>query len=145
MKIIIEGVDRIGKTTLANKLIEKYNCDYLHFTRHDPRDFEFYSQTMRKENVIHDRHFIGEMIYPEVFNRKNELSVVDFYRLFAKSKDENVLIIVMYTSDLAILDQRMDTEEYEEIRQQYKIINEKFMDYAKSFPLYIIGFDVSKF
>ena len=49
--IIVEGCDLTGKDTLCLKLAEKYNLDFVHINSHDPNDFDFYVQTMRKKNV----------------------------------------------------------------------------------------------
>ena len=39
MKIILEGCDGTGKTTLAKLLAEKYGLDICHCTAEDPKDF----------------------------------------------------------------------------------------------------------
>ena len=44
MRIILEGCDGTGKTTLANILAFKYGLDICHCTASDPSDFQFYKQ-----------------------------------------------------------------------------------------------------
>ena len=78
MKIIIEGADGTGKTTLAKILADKYGLEICHCTQHDPADFYFYRETLRKENVIWDRHTIGELIYPLIFDRKAKITDVSY-------------------------------------------------------------------
>lgn len=48
MKIILEGADGTGKTTLAKILAERYGLDICHCTQDDPNDFIFYQQSIRK-------------------------------------------------------------------------------------------------
>ena len=48
MKVILEGCDGTGKTTLAKLLAERYGLDICHCTQYDPADYDFYSHTMRK-------------------------------------------------------------------------------------------------
>ena len=63
-KVIIDGCDLTGKTTLINKLIAYYNdpdLSYLHFSYRDRTDYDFYNTMLDKENFISDRHFIDEI------------------------------------------------------------------------------------
>lgn len=89
MKIILEGCDCTGKTTLAKQLCEKYNLYYSHVTSKDPNDFEFYFNTMKTDNIIWDRHLLGEMIYPTVYNRKGNLNL----KIFIKCQNVNIIMM----------------------------------------------------
>jgi len=69
--IILEGVDKAGKTTLANKLSEKYGLEIRKFgiPKGDPT-FE-YSKTLRdiSSPIILDRFLFGELPYSIVKRR----------------------------------------------------------------------------
>ena len=78
--VILDGCDGTGKTTLAKIIAAKYGWDICHCTGDDPKDYEFYRQTGKKQNVVWDRHTIGELIYPTVFNRKPELATAAVHR-----------------------------------------------------------------
>lgn len=95
--IIIEGPDCSGKTTLAKRINEYYNneLDIIHCTGHDPKDYDFYKQLMRKKNVIFDRHFVGETIYPVVFNREPQLTIDEFNDLVIYAKDNKIPVIIV--------------------------------------------------
>ena len=101
--IILEGPDCSGKSTLAKKIAEHYNNDteynIVHNTGHDPNDYDFYYQLMRKTNVIYDRLFIGETIYPKIFNRAQKLNVEEFDRLVSVAKNLHIPIIVVVPSN----------------------------------------------
>ena len=133
-KIIIEGCDKVGKTTLAKKLSKKYKLDVLHFNRYDKTNHIFYSQTMKKTNYIFDRHFIGEMIYPFIFNRKKQLNKEQFEKLLKQANDENVKIIVLYETDEVLL-KRIKKENYKEVKDNFLKINNMFIDIAKKYNI----------
>ena len=106
MKIILEGCEGTGKTTLAKKLIERYGLDYVHITNKDPNDYMFYKQTLRKEDVIYDRHFIGEMIYPKVFSRKGNLDRNRLDKLFAFAEAQGACVLIL-TADIEEIKKRV--------------------------------------
>lgn len=84
MRVIIEGAEGTGKSTLAAALAEKHGLDVCHCGRDDPGDYEFYLHTSRKENCVWDRHTIGELIYPKVFNRPGRLNAEDCHLVIWK-------------------------------------------------------------
>lgn len=95
MRVILEGVDGSGKTTLANILAHKYGLQICHCTQHDPTDFNFYKETLRKENVVWDRHTIGELIYPKVFDRKTNVTGLEVKAIIDRAKSEGAKIFVL--------------------------------------------------
>lgn len=143
MRVIIEGVDRIGKTTIAKKIAKKHKLDYIHCIKEDPTDFDFYFQTLRKNNFIFDRHFIGEMIYPMIFDREKKLSADEFTKIMEYCKEENIVVIILYTDDHELLNKRMKKEKYKEVKFNYQIINNAFYTIGKDNPSYIKMFNVS--
>jgi thymidylate kinase len=147
MKIIIEGADGTGKTTLSQKLLKHYNIkSYVHVNREDPNDYDFYKQTMKKTSVLFDRHFIGEMIYPKIFNRKQNLNTLTFEMLLEQSKKEQVKIIILYTDNFTleerIIQKSESHEEFEEVIQNILEINRQFLEIAAKYHIEII--DTSK-
>ena len=144
MRVIIEGCDGTGKTTLVKLLAERYRLDICHCTAKDPKDFEFYKQTARKENVIWDRHTIGELIYPDVFGRKPEISPEDARIALSYCRENGGKVFVL-TADDEIIKKRLSLRDIsEDIRILEKIseINHKFMFYANYLNVPVI--DTSK-
>lgn len=131
MKIIIEGCDGTGKTTLCKQLAEKYKLDSMHITSKDPNDFAFYQQLIRKENVVYDRNVIGEMIYPKIFDRKQNLTLVDYLYLTEKAIEQGVIILVL-TTDSDEIYRRLDERgnEDERIYKNIELIDSQFKHYA---------------
>lgn len=139
MKIILEGCDGTGKTTLAKLLADKYKLDICHCTQTDPADYEFYKQTARKDNVIWDRHTLGELVYPEVFDRMPKIGVEDARLTLAYAREAGAKIFVL-TADISEIRQRLLRRGPEDPRIWNKLewINEKFLFYADIFHIPVI-------
>lgn len=142
MKIILEGCDGTGKTTLAKLLAEKYGLDICHCTADDPGDFEFYKNTARKENVVWDRHTIGELIYSRVFNRHCKIGSEDARIALAYARENGGKVFVL-TADNDELKKRLEEKnEDPKILDNLAWINNEFKFYAKRFNVPVI--DTSK-
>lgn len=144
MKIILEGADGTGKTTLAKILAERYGLDIVHCTQHDAADYDFYRQTLRKENVVWDRHTLGELIYPHVFNRKAQIGTEDARLIMHYAKREGVKVFVL-TADTDVIRERLSKRfppEHENILNTIDDIDDMFKFYAGEFHVPII--DTSK-
>lgn len=139
MKIILEGCDGTGKTTLAKKLQERYGIDYVHINRQDPTSYEFYSQTLGKTDIIWDRHFVGEMIYPTVFKRKPNLRMADFENLLAKAKEQNIVILILTAGEEQLIASSKKRPEYEEVVKNLITINGQFIAIADIYQIPLIN------
>ena len=135
MKIILEGVDGAGKTTLAKILADKYGLDICHCTQHDAADYDFYRQTLRKENAVWDRHTLGELIYPRVFSRTQQIGTEDARLVMHYAKQEGVKVLVL-TADMHTLLARLNRRQVPEsplivdnlewIDKQFRLLAEEF-------------------
>ena len=73
MMIVLEGIDGVGKTTLANLLSKTYNAGIIHATRETPNDWAWFNELMdlaRDRNIIMDRSFWGQFVYQDPEERK---------------------------------------------------------------------------
>lgn len=140
MRIILEGADGVGKTTLANILSFKYGLDICHCTQHDPADFHFYKESVRKNNVIWDRHTIGELIYPKIFNRKQQITGEDARIVLWNAKELGTKIFVL-TEDPLLLQMRLLNRGGEDSRifDNIEMINNQFVFYAEQFNIPVIS------
>lgn len=143
MKIILEGCDGTGKTTLAKLLAERYGLDICHCTAADPGDYEFYKQTARKENVIWDRHTIGELIYSYVFDRQPQISPEDARLALAYAREAGTKIFVLTTNidEIKCRIARRGKED-QRILDNLEWINQRFLFFADYFHIPVI--DTSK-
>jgi hypothetical protein len=75
MRIFIEGPNGIGKTTLAKILCKRYDYDYVKENKPDKLGYQYYLEKMIycKNNIISDRAYLGEMVYPKIFNDNRPL------------------------------------------------------------------------
>lgn len=139
MRIIIEGCDGTGKTTLAKILADKYNLDICHCTSEDPSDYDFYLNSIRKNNVVWDRHTIGELIYPDVFSRTQQIGPESCRLILHHAKKLGAKIFVL-TSDIELIKKRLMEREGEDPRilEKLESINNKFLFYAREFHIPII-------
>lgn len=104
MRIIVDGNDGVGKTTLATKLQKDLDIkSYIHLSGSDPRNFDFYNNIMRKQNVIFDRSFLDDDIYSIIYNRPHGLSELET-RLLTNylAVSDDIFIIICYTNNKKI-------------------------------------------
>ena len=83
MIIVVEGPNNVGKTTFINKLKEKLpNFKVIHTDANTPNTYDYYIECLnKKEDIIYDRLFIGEMIYPILYNRTGKLDRYKYHDL----------------------------------------------------------------
>ena len=128
-RILIDGNDGIGKTTLAKRLGKELNVhSYIHLSYNDPRTFGFYNQIIEKDNAIFDRSFMDEVIYSDVFNRPCLLTDSQVNYLHERLKELDVIVIIAH-SDEKVYDKK---EHPEVIAKEYHIDN-YFKDLAKKY------------
>lgn len=139
MKVVIEGCDGTGKTTLARRLAEYYGVDLCHVTNRDSNTFDFYRELIGKEDIIWDRNVIGEMIYPKVFNRKGNLDYIDFDYLINRSREAGTKYIILTASD-DVIKNRLNTrgEPHKCVIDNIKFINGTFKNIAARYELPVI-------
>ena len=115
-KIVIEGPNNVGKSTLIDGLMEylrPLNWEVEHTSQLCPNDFDFYDHVLSNEEpMVFDRLHVGEMVYPEFYNRPGKISRCEFEELLFKH-DEHVLHVFV-------------DADYEFIVQANSIKNEKF-------------------
>lgn len=132
MRIIIEGADMTGKTTLAKYIVDNYpNMSYIHVNSKDPNNVEFYNITLEKTNVVFDRHFIGETIYPTLFNRQGNVFDAEFELIQRKAERLGYKIVVLTATKEQFLERLVDRpNEPKQIVENWESINESFKNVA---------------
>lgn len=92
MRLIIEGADGAGKSTLAKALGEHYGLRVIHLKGTDPMDYEFCHQLYRMNNVIFDRSFFSEKVYSKFYKLPSRLSEFETKKLFLEIEDFQVIV-----------------------------------------------------
>jgi adenylate kinase family enzyme len=127
MRIIIDGNDGVGKTTLAKRLRHDLDIKSLiHLSYNDPRDYNFYSTILKKTDVIFDRSFIDEPIYSFVLNRKAEFDINEELKLYNLLKELKYTVIICHTPEKIV-----KANEIKDIVAKETIIDEYFEKVAK--------------
>lgn len=135
MRVIIEGADGVGKTTLSKQIAENAGIDYIHFDADDPADFDFFKQFIKKDNIVCDRHVLGELVYPKYYGRKPRIAYEDARIIIGLLKQQyNADIRVMIGLPSAIDISEEDTI----IKQHWLEMQEDFIKLANDFHLDII-------
>jgi len=75
VNIIIEGLDRTGKTTLARALADRWGLRYRHFSKPEEHPLEEYGRVFEghARDLVIDRFHIGETVWPTIFSRTSQL------------------------------------------------------------------------
>lgn len=142
MNIIIEGPEASGKTTLANFILDHYPYfEYNHATSKTPNDYNYHKELLNKHYSLCDRFCIGELVYPKIYNREPKLNIGEVYNLFNQCKENNDIFIILYSSDINILKNRLkergEFNYLDEIEQQNKL----FYTYAWN----LINYDYDRY
>lgn len=72
MLLIIEGLDRTGKSSLAHSLVQDHKLDYRHFSKPEVHPLEEYERPLEHgpPRAVFDRFHLGEVVWPVVFQRQ---------------------------------------------------------------------------
>lgn len=74
MLVVVEGLDRTGKSTLSHQLANRHKLEYRHFDKPQRHPLDEYGRPLEAGLVeaVFDRYHWGETIWPEIFKRESE-------------------------------------------------------------------------
>lgn len=108
--IFIEGVDRTGKTTLANKLAEAFDLDYTHCSKpKTDNPFIEYSDTIDsiQKNSVFDRGYLGEFVYANLWRGGCNITAKQFEELdLACHFKFQYVILIHATAPIEVIKER---------------------------------------
>ena len=141
MNVILSGPDSCGKTTLGEKLRDKYNMKIIHSTATTRNTLEYHLDLLDyHDNTIFDRFSVGEMIFPKIYGRPAMLTEEEFFKTLRRVEDNNDIYIIFICSDIEILKKRLierGEEDYlAEITQQCELYTEVAAKMANFFGDY---------
>lgn len=114
MIVVIEGCDGTGKTTLANRFVEKMGARFYHCTADTPNDFEYFKEFIEESkhtHVVVDRFFYGQFVYQKPEERK--LTKEELHRLELEVSENG--IIIHATARCKDIKKRLNTRKEERI------------------------------
>lgn len=131
MRIILEGADLTGKSTLAKRLEKDFDLSYVHIIRKDSHSKEFYLNLLDKHDVIFDRHFIGESIYPYLFKREAKFGKDGFNEIKNRALELGYKIVVVFATEEQLLSRLKErNNEPEDVVKTLLEANKRFVDRA---------------
>lgn len=115
MKIIIEGIDRLGKGTLINNILKNYGAFPIIHSSSPPKGIENPGEYQREYfyncfnilndrdcSVIFDRCHLGEYIYGPLYRKTDPNFIFDIEKQFGNAC-EYTRLILLYTDDFSIM------------------------------------------
>ena len=91
MKIIIDGPNNVGKSTLIQQLNKTLKYPVLHIVKN--ATFEVFKQAFEINNVIFDRGPISELVYSEIYGRKSNLTLEQVKKLLNSPNVDSYILI----------------------------------------------------
>ena len=132
MQIILDGCDGTGKTTVSEKLANKLGCNIIRWTYAGDRSYQAYLDLMSCDNVVHDRSFISEMIYPKYFGRDSRLDASIVPILFDVIKSFGIKTFILTAKPETILERiGKRGDEFIDDNEKLVQINQDYLDIAK--------------
>lgn len=139
MRIMIDGCDGTGKTTVAEKLANELGCNIIRLTYNGDRSIMAYHQLMSIDNVVHDRSFISEIIYPKYFNRSSRLEPNCENYLQYLSEYIGIKSFILTASPETIQKRiRERGDDYIKDIALFESINQDYLDYARKHNIPVI-------
>lgn len=139
MRIMIDGVDGAGKSSVCEKLANKFGCNIIRLTYGGDRSIAAYYEMMKCDNVVHDRTFMSEVIYPKYFERKSRLNLDEIPFLFEMSKRFDAKMFILTASSQTIQNRiRERGDEYIKDIDKFTEINLDYLNYAREHDICII-------
>lgn len=136
--IILEGLSRTGKTTIANNLRDNSygrivslkekmpECkDMTSFYKGCFYSYDAFFEAFPDETFILDRSFLSEMVYPEFFSRERSIDA-NYIFDFVNNHDIHLFLLTNEHSDYV---ERGPKDRYKYTEDDYKIL--KYLFYRK--------------
>lgn len=111
-RIIVEGADQQGKTTLCNLLAEKLGWNIIHFGK-PTEDFDYMDGYTLPEKSISDRNYLSEIVYARINDREHNIPDVDLLETYFS--DGDTILILMDRGEKFVFDGSRH-EEYTEFQ-----------------------------
>lgn len=111
MKIIIEGCDGVGKTTLAETLANTLNGRVEHDS--EPKTYDQYMERLNQKGVvIFDRFFLGQFVYNKQEERK--MTRQELLKLITHCSSRKDVLLLYLEMDTAKLLDRLTSRNKDE-------------------------------
>lgn len=141
VKIILEGVDGCGKTTLATEIQRRFpekNFKIVHLTRETPNNRAYFEKLLfGKDNVIFDRFHIGQFVYQTEDQRRNNgwMTTEDLKSLETTINHMKAIVRIIYVDtpdETCLANCLKDSKDSHYTIEYIQFIKNKYMEFIKN-------------
>ena len=137
MRLILEGPDCAGKSTMAKELAERLKLDIIKSTYYGPKNISAYRERLACQDVVIDRCWISEVIYSKYFFHHSEVDDFTDRMLCDICVKQNIPIVVMLPPIDVIIQRMIERGDdfYSVVYPNVGAIYQEYVDYcaARSF------------
>ena len=143
MKIYLDGCDGSGKSTLADYLSSRFCIDKFCLTKDSEKSLKRYVNIACIDDVVCDRTFISELVYPTVFGREKVLSQYEADTLIDLYKSEGIIIVC--TAHTEAIRRRLSErgDEFQEVLDNLQMINNEYIRIAIDNNILVVDTDIT--
>lgn len=123
MIFIIEGENKCGKTTLANKICSEFGFEYVKCSQPKGDPYIEYMEILRKiersgKDTVIDRFLYGEFVYGPIYRGKSMLTMEQKRNIELKALSLDTIMVYCH-------------DDVDKIAKRFKAENEEFADVSK--------------
>ena len=137
IKVILEGPDGVGKTTLASAWSKILNVELKEYNDKNSDGFEFWFDEIHRQrhiNTIWSRSFLSERLYASIYNREPRLTEIAEESMMQNAKQFGYTIVVLMPKDVNVMkrrllirgDDREVLDKIDEIIEGYRALIKKY-------------------
>ena len=136
MRLILEGPDCAGKSTMAKELAERLRLDIIKSTYYGPKTSDAYRERLACQDVVIDRCWISEVIYSKYFGYDPDVDDFTDRMLCDVCVKRNIPIVVMLPPIDVIIQRMMDRGDdfYSVVSPNVQAIYKDYEDYCAARP-----------
>lgn len=129
--IILEGIDAVGKTTLAKALAQRLNTTVIHSSKPalNLGWVEYHNRNLTLKPAIYDRYHIGEAVWPIIFEDGRKPMLRWQQHMVERMLLQKSAVLILLNDSLEKINSRLKDRGEDEISQQcYKETVDLFRD-----------------
>ena len=136
MRLILEGPDCAGKSTMAKELAERLGLDIIKSTYYGPKTIDAYRERLECHDVVIDRCWISEVIYSKYFGYDPDVDYSTDRMLCDICIKKNIPIVAMLPPIDVIIHRMMDRGDdfYSVVSPNVHAIYKDYEDYCTARP-----------
>lgn len=148
IKIIVDGMDASGKSTLVDALAKEFDLPKRRETSKDENTFDWYMKEYSNGSFVSDRSFISEHIFAPVFKRARKINDEEAIKIHNYLVDNYTIFIIAINGTHQSF-KRIHKERGEKPAYDYKLVKRDWLNWigvTRKFRrnTIVIGYDLNK-